>query len=116
MNRKASSRRRAFGAALDALEPRALLSVLLASRPTAEVQTDRPRVRPNHGRGVSIIQPTNITITGTAQPPASNISTQVEVYALDAQGQVLNGGNPLAVTTPNFLGLYRVTFRLPSTI
>jgi hypothetical protein len=90
--------------------------VFLASRPTAQVQTDRPRVRPQPGGGITIVQPTPITITGTAQPPAANFQTEVEVYALDAQGQVLNGGNPLATATPNFLGLYSVTLRLPSTI
>ncbi len=116
MNGSLPRKRRRGSVQLESLESRTLLSVLLNSKPTVEVQIDRPRVRPFHGRGVSIIQPTEITVTGTAQPPAPNFNVQVEVFALDADGQVLNGGAPLAVATPNFLGLYRATFQLPSTI
>ena len=75
-----------------------------------------PSVRSWHGRGVSIIQPTDITVTGTAQPPAANVAIQVEVYGLDVNGNVLNGGNPLTVTSTNFLGRYQATFSLPSTM
>ena len=112
-NRK--SRRHVVGG-FDALETRTLLSVLINTQPTVNVELMPPRVRGWHGRGVAIIQPTDITVSGTAQPPAANVAIEIEVYGLDANGQVLNSGNPLAVTTTNFLGRYQTTFSLPSTM
>ncbi|MEW4570906.1 hypothetical protein AB1L88_23815 [Tautonia sp. JC769] len=91
------------------------MSVLINAKPTVEVVADSPFVRVGHGR-VVITQPTPITVVGTAQPPANNVATVVEVFGLDAQGNVLNNGQPLTTAPTNFLGRYRATFELPSTI
>jgi hypothetical protein len=74
-----------------------------------------PAVRPFHG-GFAIIQPTEIGLRGVAQPPAPNVATLVEIFGIDHSGNLLNGGSPLAVTTPNVLGRYQTTVSLPSMI
>src|SRR4051812_36931970 len=98
---------------LEALETRDLLSVLINAKPTLEVVPNGNRVRADHG-AISIVQPTPITVTGTAQPPASNVQVVVQIFAKDANGNLVNGGAPLATAVPDFSGQYTATFSLPS--
>lgn len=100
---------------VESLETRSLLSVLINAKPTLEVVPRPHRVREVRD-GISILQPTRVTVTGTAQPPAANVQVQVEIYAKDVEGNILNGGAPLATAQPDFSGQYTATFRLPSTI
>lgn len=99
----------------DSLEHRNLLSVLINAKPTLHVEVDPPHVTQHH-RGVYILQPTIIHVTGSAQPPAANDTVRVDFYAEDAQGNLVNGGNPVGTATPDFLGLYKADITLPSTI
>ncbi|WP_169980636.1 hypothetical protein [Tautonia rosea] len=115
MPRRSRQSRRFESGLPEFLETRALMSVLINAKPTVEVVADSPFVRVGHGR-VVITQPTPITVVGTAQPSSSNFDTVVEVFGLDAQGNILNNGQPLTSTTTNILGRYRATFELPSTM
>lgn len=99
----------------DSLEHRNLLSVLINAKPTLNVEINPPHVTQHH-RGVYILQPTIIHVTGSAQPPAANDTVRVDFYAEDAQGNLVNGGNPVGTATPDFLGLYKADITLPSTI
>ncbi|APW61858.1 hypothetical protein [Paludisphaera borealis] len=89
------------------------MSVLINAKPTLEVLPQGNRVREVQG-AIYITQPTAITVTGTAQPPASNVQVVVQIFAKDANGNLVNGGAPLASATPDFSGQYRATFSLPS--
>lgn len=98
---------------IETLEARDLLSVLINAKPTLEVLPQGNRVRASHG-AISIVQPTAITVTGTAQPPAPNAQIVVQVFAKDANGNLVNGGAPLATAVPDFSGQYTATLSLPS--
>jgi hypothetical protein len=98
---------------LESLETRNLLSVLINAKPTLEVLAQGNRVRNDHG-AISIVQPTPITVTGTAQPPAANVQVVVQIFAKDANGNLVNGGAPLATAVPDFSGQYTATLSLPS--
>jgi hypothetical protein len=63
---------------------------------------------------IYITQPTPITVTGTAQPPTPGVSVVVHIYAKDGNGNLVNGGAPLATATPDFSGQYTATLSLPS--
>src|SRR5262245_60521800 len=98
---------------IEMLEDRNLLSVLINAKPTLEVLPQGNRVRGSRG-GITVVQPTPITVTGTAQPPASNVQVVVQIFAKDANGNLVNGGAPLASAVPDFSGQYTATFSLPS--
>ena len=98
---------------LESLETRNLMSVLINAKPTLEVIPAGNRVREVRG-AISIVQPAPITVTGTAQPPAANIQTVVQIFAKDSNGNLVNGGAPLATAVPDFSGQYTATFSLPS--
>lgn len=89
------------------------MSVLINAKPTLEVIPQGNRVRNARG-AIYITQPTAITVTGVAQPSSANVQTVVELYAKDANGNLVNGGAPLATATPDFAGHYTATFTLPS--
>ena len=89
------------------------MSVLINAKPTLEVVPNGTRVR-EVGGAISIIQPVPITVTGTAQPPASNVQVVVQIFAKDANGNLVNGGAPLATAVPDFSGQYTATLSLPS--
>jgi len=89
------------------------MSVLINAKPTLEVLPQGNRVREARG-AIYITQPTPISVTGTAQPPSSNVQTIVEIYAKDANGNLVGGGAPLATATPDFSGQYTATLSLPS--
>ena len=99
--------------ALESLETRNLMSVLINAKPTLEVIPSGNRVREVRG-AISIVQPTAITVTGTAQPPASNVQTIVQIFAKDSNGNLVNGGAPLGSAAPDFSGQYTTTLSLPS--
>ena len=99
----------------ESLETRALLSLLINSKPTLDIQANGPGVRRNPGGSYSIIQPVTFKVFGTAQPPI-NLDATVSIYAEDRNGNLVNGGQPLAVATPDFLGRYSARVSLPSTI
>lgn len=98
---------------LESLEGRTLLSVLINAKPTLEVVPQGNRVRESNG-AISIVQPVPITVTGTAQPPAANIQVVVQIFAKDANGNLVNGGAPLASVVPDFSGQYTAILSLPS--
>jgi hypothetical protein len=100
----------------ESLETRDLLSVLINAKPTLNVTLNPPHVTRFHHDGVAILQPTLITVTGTAQPPAANDIIQIQFFAEDRQGNLVNGGQPLGTATPDFLGRYSAQISLPSTI
>ena len=79
---------------VDALETRNLLS-LLGSKPTLDAIIG-PGVHRNHQGGISITQPAMISVFGTAQPGPAGATVAVSIYAEDAQGNIVNGGAPLA--------------------
>src|SRR2546421_538220 len=99
----------------ESLEGRELLSLLINAKPTLEVHPTPPSVRPFHGGAVAIVQPANIRVFGTAQPPIGFDAT-IDIFAEDRFGQIVNGGLPLATTTPDALGRYNAVVSLPSTI
>src|SRR4051812_7140689 len=111
VNRRASKQLAA--PRIEPLETRNLLSILINAKPTLEVLPQGNRVRESHG-AISIIQPTAITVTGTAQPPAPNALVVVQIFARDANGNLVNGGAPLATAVPDFSGQYTATLSLPS--
>ena len=98
---------------LEPLETRNLMSVLINAKPTLEVIPGGNRVREVRG-AISIVQPAPITVTGTAQPPAANIQTVVQIFAKDSNGNLVNGGAPLATAVPDFSGQYTASLSLPS--
>ena len=98
---------------LESLEIRNLLSVLINAEPTLEVLPQGNRVRESRG-AISIVQPTPITVTGIAQPPAPNVQVVVQIFAKDANGNLVSGGAPLASAVPDFSGQYTATLSLPS--
>ncbi len=98
---------------LESLEERNLLS-LIGSKPTLFVENG-PGVRNLRHGGVSIIQPANIHVSGDAQPGAPGTTVQVSIFAEDRAGNIVNGGAPLATTTPDALGRYSAVVSLPST-
>ena len=104
---------RSLSCRLESLESRNLLS-LIGSKPTLNV-IDGPGVR-HHGNGIFITQPAVIQVFGTAQPGAPGTTVSVGIYAEDSEGNLVNGGAPLATTTPNSLGLYHTLVSLPSMI
>lgn len=97
---------------LESLETRNLLT-LIVSKPTIDA-IDGPGVSHNQYGGITILQPTTIQIIGSAQPGAPGTTTQVDIYAQDSHGTIINGGAPLATVTPDFLGIYRTTISLPT--
>jgi hypothetical protein len=99
---------------LESLEARNLLT-LIGSQPTLEV-INGPGVHVNPSGTVSILQPAAIQVTGTAQPGPPGSTVQVSIYAQDSEGNLVNGGAPLATVTPNSLGIYRAVVSLPSMI
>ena len=99
-------------ALLESLETRSLLS-LISAPPTLEVLPS-PGVRFNREGGISITQPAAIHVYGTAQPGAPGTTVQVSIYAEDSEGNLVNGGAPLATVTPDFLGKYSAVVSLPS--
>jgi hypothetical protein len=99
----------------ESLETRELLSLLINAKPTLEVHPTPPSVRRAHNGAFSIVQPANIHVFGTAQPPIG-FNTTIDIFAEDRTGQIVNGGLPLATATPDQLGRYSATVSLPSTI
>jgi len=97
---------------VESLESRNLLS-LIGSKPTLSV-IDSPGVRNHRGGGVYITQPTTIQVVGTAQPGPPGSAVQVEIFAQDSAGNLVNGGAPLATVVPDALGRYRALVTLPS--
>lgn len=110
-DRSAKRRKNAFR--LESLEDRSLMSTLIAAKPTLEVLPQGNRVREARG-AIYITQPTPITVTGTATPAGSHARSVVEIYAKDANGNLVNGGAPLATATPDFSGQYTASLSLPS--
>jgi hypothetical protein len=104
---------RSFGP--EALETRNLLSTLIGSKPTIDA-LDGPGVTHNRQGGISIIQPAVIQVFGTAQPGPPGSTVSVSIFAEDSEGNLVNGGAPLATVTPNVLGRYNATVTLPSRI
>ena len=88
---------------------------LIGAPPTLKV-LNGPGVHVLRSGAVSIVNPTLIHVTGTAQPGNASTRVLVGIFAEDRDGNVINGGQPLAVTAPDFLGHYRATVALPSTI
>src|SRR3954452_19971343 len=113
MVKKAPPSKRTASLQMESLENRDLLSVLINAKPTLEVVPEGHRVTQSHG-AISIIQPTPITVTGTAQPPAPNVQVVVQIFAKDANGNLVNSGAPLATAVPDFSGQYTATLSLPS--
>ncbi len=107
-----ASRDRSRSVRLEPLESRALLT-LIGSAPTIDVIAG-PGVKHLASGEISILQPAAIHVVGTAQPGAPGTTVSVGIFAEDSQGNVLNGGLPLAAVTPNMLGTYRATVFLPS--
>lgn len=99
---------------IESLESRNLLS-LIGSKPTLDV-IDGPGVHHHRGGSVFITQPATIQVVGTAQPGAPGTTTSVSIYAEDSEGNLVNGGTPLATVTPDFLGRYNAIVSLPSMI
>jgi hypothetical protein len=75
-----------------------------------------PGVHNNRSGTVSIIQPAAIQVTGTAQPGPPGSTVSVSIYAEDSEGDLVNGGAPLATVTPDSLGIYHAIVSLPSMI
>ncbi|WP_337175671.1 hypothetical protein [Paludisphaera sp.] len=98
---------------LESLEDRSLMSVLINAKPTLEVIPQGNRVREMRG-AIYLTQPTPIAVTGTTQPPTSGVQVLVQIFAKDANGNLVNGGAPLASATPDFSGQYTATLSLPS--
>jgi hypothetical protein len=115
MERPKTRIRRALRPRAEGLETRALLSVFLADNPTLEVVT-RGRDVTRFRDGYAIVQPTGLRVRGEAQPDGVGYTTQVEIYARDRRGAVLNGGAPLAVTKVDSFGRYSAKLTLPSTV
>jgi hypothetical protein len=99
---------------IESLESRNLLS-LIGSKPTLDV-VDGPGVHHHRGGSVFITQPATIQVVGTAQAGAPGTTTSVSIYAEDSEGNLVNGGDPLATVTPDFLGRYNAIISLPSMI
>lgn len=89
------------------------MSVLIGAKPTLEVLPQGHRVREARG-AIYITQPTPITVTGTATPASAHGSSVVQIFAKDGNGNLVNGGAPLATATPDFSGQYTATLSLPS--
>jgi hypothetical protein len=100
---------------LEALETRNLLSTLIGSKPTLTV-LDGPGVKHYKSGIINLLNPSPIQIYGTAQPGNANTAVTVSIFAEDRGGNIVNNGQPLATTTPDFLGRYHVTVTLPSNI
>ena len=99
---------------LESLEGRQLLS-LIDAPPTLHV-LNGPGVHVLKSGAVYIVNPTQIRVSGTAQPGTASTTVTVGIFAEDRAGDLVNGGQPLAVVTPDFLGRYHATIALPSTI
>lgn len=108
-----SAKRRKNSFRLESLEDRSLMSTLIAAKPTLEILPQGNRVREVRG-AIYVTQPTPITVTGTATPAGSHARSVVEIYAKDANGNLVNGGAPLATATPDFSGQYTASLSLPS--
>ena len=106
-----AARSRSF--APEALETRNLLSTLIGSKPTLDAY-DGAGVSHNKFGGISISQPAVIQVFGTAQPGAPGSTVSVSIFAENSEGNLVNGGVPLATTTPDLLGRYNATVTLPS--
>ncbi len=89
------------------------MSVLISAKPTLEVLPQGNRVREARG-AIYITQPTPITVTGTATPTSPHARSVVQIFAKDGNGNLVNGGAPLATATPDFSGQYTATLSLPS--
>lgn len=113
MSKTNRSARRRNQFRLESLEDRSLLSTLISAKPTLEVMPQGHRVREVRG-AIYITQPTPIAVTGTATPASSHASSVVEIYAKDANGNLVNNGAPLATAKPDFSGQYNATLSLPS--
>jgi hypothetical protein len=100
---------------LEALETRNLMTTLIGSKPTITV-LDGPGVRHYKSGIINLLNPSPIQVYGTAQPGNANTSVTVSIFAEDRGGNIVNDGQPLATTTPDFLGRYHVTVTLPSNI
>jgi X-X-X-Leu-X-X-Gly heptad repeat protein len=100
---------------LEGLETRNLLTTLIGSKPTITV-LDGPGVRHYKSGIINLLNPAPIQIYGTAQPGNANTAVTVSIFAEDRGGNIINNGQPLATTTPDFLGRYHVTVTLPSNI
>jgi hypothetical protein len=96
----------------ESLEGRNLLSLLLGSKPTLDVK-DGPGVHHNRDGTISIVQPAVLQVFGTAQT-SDGVAAQVSIYAEDSEGNLVNGGVPLATVVPDFLGRYNALVSLPS--